>query len=100
MLQMTGWGSDWVISAVWAQCQVCPKADVDPPCDVAQVPKERTRSRGSALRAKAGASSAIAVLLRSGRDHAPPQLVEPEYRRNLFRLQHRLPPRILEPQRA
>ena len=31
---------------------------------------------------------------------APPQLVEPEDRRNLFRLQHRLPPRIIEPQRA
>ena len=28
----------------------------------------------------------------------PPQLVEPEYRRNLVRLQHGLPPRILEPQ--
>ena len=30
----------------------------------------------------------------------PPQLVEPEDRRNLFRLQHGLPPRIVEPQRA
>ena len=28
-----------------------------------------------------------------------PQLVEPEHRRYLFRLQHRLPPRILNPQR-
>jgi hypothetical protein len=31
---------------------------------------------------------------------APPQPVQPEYRRNLFRLQHRLPPRILDPQRG
>ena len=30
----------------------------------------------------------------------PPQLVEPEYRRNVVRLQHGLPPRILEPQRT
>ncbi len=30
----------------------------------------------------------------------PPQLVEPEYRRNLVRLQHGLPPRIFEPQRT
>jgi hypothetical protein len=30
----------------------------------------------------------------------PTQLIEPQYRRNLFRLQHRLPPRIREPQSA
>ncbi|WGR93072.1 hypothetical protein MTX26_24630 [Bradyrhizobium sp. ISRA443] len=35
-----------------------------------------------------------------GNPFATPQLVEPEYRRNLVRLQHGLPLRILEPQRS